>query len=158
LRALASGGHVAEALDTELQAFGANPRDPDIAGYLAFLYLQTKPARPEIARQLALHSIVFSGSRRSTRHAEWNTLAIASALTGRDVDAVRTFLAEAALTNNLERSCQAAHRAYANYGEILRAPVLAFFQRLSEQGRAFDAPACMRSAYWNVATRAGSSN
>ena len=158
LRTLASGGHLAEALDIELQAFGANPRDPDIAGYLGFLYLQTRPARPEIARQLALHSIVFSGSRRSTRHAEWNTLAVANALTGRDVDAVRALVAEAALTNNLERSCRAAHRAYANYGEIMRAPVLAFFQRLNEQGRAYDAPACTRSVYWNVAARAASSN
>ena len=157
LRTLSSGGRVAEALDIELQAFGANPQDPDIAGYLAFLYLQTRPARPELARQLALHSIVFSGSRRSTRHAEWNTLAIASALTGREADSVRTFVAGAALTNNVERSCQAAHRAYANYGEIMRAPVMAFFQRLNEQGRAYDAPACTRSMYWNVATRAASS-
>jgi hypothetical protein len=157
LRTLSSGGRVAEALDIELQAFGANPQDPDIAGYLAFLYLQTRPARPELARQLALHSIVFSGSRRSTRHAEWNTLAIASALTGREADSVRTFVAGAALTNNVERSCQAAHRAYANYGEIMRAPVMAFFQRLNEQGRAYDAPACTRSMYWNVATRAANS-
>ncbi|HKP66781.1 MAG TPA: hypothetical protein VJX31_09160, partial [Casimicrobiaceae bacterium] len=48
LRTLTSGGRVAEALDIELQAFGANPQDPDIAGYLAFLYLQSRPARPEI--------------------------------------------------------------------------------------------------------------
>ena len=86
---LTSGGDVADALNVELQAFGANPRDPDIAGYLALLYLRTKPARPEIARQLALHSIVFSGSRRSTRYVEWSTFAIASALTGRERDAVR---------------------------------------------------------------------
>jgi len=34
---------------------------------------------------------------------------------------------------------------------------MAFFQRLNEQGRAYDAPACTRSMYWNVATRAANS-
>jgi len=153
-RTLASGGDVSDALNVELQAFGANPRDPDIAGYLALLYLRTKPARPEIARQLALHSIVFSGSRRSTRHVEWSTFAIASALTGRELDAVRAFLVEAALTNDVHRSCESALRAYATYGEPLRVPVLAFLQRVTEHGRAYDAPSCMRSAYWNLNTRA----
>ena len=156
-RTLASGGDVSDAIDNELQAFGANPRDPDIAGYLALLYLRSNPARPEMARQLALHSIVFSGSRRSKRHVEWSTFAVASALTGRDADAVRGFLAEAALTSNVDRSCQAALRAYANYGERLRTPVLALLQRVNEQGRAYDAPSCMRSPYWNVATRGSGS-
>ena len=154
-RALASGSDVADAVNVELQAFGANPRDPDIAGYLALLYLRMNPARPETARQLALHSIVFSGSRRSTRYAEWSTFAVASALTGRDADAVRAFLAEAALTTNVDRSCQAALRAYASYGERLRAPVLALLQRVNAQGRAYDAPSCMWPAYWNAAARAG---
>jgi len=153
-RILASGGDVADALNVELQAFGANPRDPDIAGYLALLYLRSKPARPEIARQLALHSIVFSGSRRSTRYVEWSTFAVASALTGRERDAVRGFLAEAALTSDVQRSCEAALRAYSNYGEPLRLPVLAFLQRVTEHGRAYDAPSCMRSAYWSLNTRA----
>jgi hypothetical protein len=156
-RVLASGGDISEAVNIELQAFAANPRDPDIAGYLALLHLRMNPARPEAARQLALHSIVLSGSRRSTRHAEWSTFAVASALTGRDADAVRAFLAEAALTTNVDRSCQAALRAYASYGERLRAPVLALLQRVNAQGRAYDAPSCMWPASWNIAARAASS-
>ena len=155
-RVMASGGDISEAINIELQAFGANPRDPDIAGYLALLHLRMNPARPETARQLALHAIVLSGSRRSTRDAEWNTFAVASALTGRDADAVRAFLAEAALTTNVDRSCQAALRAYASYGERLRGPVLALLQRVNAQGRAYDAPSCVWPPYWNVAARAAS--
>jgi hypothetical protein len=156
-RVLMSGGDISEVVNIELQAFGANPRDPDIAGYLALLHLRMNPARAETARQLALHSIVQSGSKRSTRYIEWNTFAVASALTGRDADAVRGFLAEAALTTNLDRSCQAALRAYASYGERLRAPVLAMLQRVNAQGRAYDAPSCTWPAYWNVAARAAGS-
>ena len=154
-RAGASGGDISKTLNIELMAFGANPRDPDIAGYLAILYLRINPARPETARQLALHAIVVSGSKRSSRYAEWSTFAVASALTGRDADAVRAFLAEAALSPNVDRSCQSALRAYANYGQRLRAPVLALLQRVNAQGRAYDAPSCMWPAYWNAAARAG---
>jgi len=154
-RASASGTDIAAAVNIELEAFGANPRDPDIAGYLAALHLRMTPARPETARQLALHAIVLSGSRRSTRYSEWSTFAVASALTGRDADAARAFLAEAALTSNVERSCQVALRAYASYGERLRTPVLTLLQRVNAQGRAYDAPSCTWPAYWNAAARAG---
>jgi hypothetical protein len=154
-RALAAGADIADAANIELQAFGANPRDPDIAGYLASLHLRMNPARSETARQLALHAIVLSGSRRSTRYAEWSTFAVASALTGREADAVRAFLAEAALTTNVDRSCQAALRAYETFGERLRTPVLALLQRVNAQGRTYDAPSCMWPAYWNAAARAG---
>ncbi len=154
-RAAAAGGDIADAVNAELQAFGANPRDPDIGGYLALLYLRMTPSRPELARQLALHAIVQSGSRRSTRAAEWNTFAVASALTGREADAARAFLTEAAFTTNVDRSCQSALSAYASYGEPLRGPVLALLQRVNAQGRAYGAPSCTWPAYWSAAARAG---
>ena len=156
-RAAAAGSGIAETLDVELQAFGANPRDPDIAGYLALLHLKMVPSRPELARQLALHAIVNSGARRSTRAADWNTFAVASALVGRDGDATRGFLTEAALTSNVDRSCQSALSAYASYGEPLRTPVLALLQRMNAQGRAYAAPSCAWPAYWSAAARAGMS-
>jgi hypothetical protein len=152
-RTLAAGGDVRDALELELQAFGANPRDPDIAGYLAMLHLRAYPSRAETARQLALYSIALSGSRRSTRYAEWGTFAAASALAGRDADAARAFLAEAALRSDADRSCQAALRAYASYGERLRAPVYALVQRVNLQGRAGEAPSCAWPAYWGAAAR-----
>ena len=82
-----SSGRVTDAVEIELRAFGANPRDPDIASYLAFLHIRMHPVQPETARQLALYAISVSGSRRSARFGDWDTLAVASALAGRDVDA-----------------------------------------------------------------------
>ena len=80
--------NVAEAFDLSLKAFGANPGDPEIAGNLAFLHLRLSPAQPETARQLALHAIAVRGSRfRTGRLEDWNTYALASAMTGRDADA-----------------------------------------------------------------------
>ena len=110
----------ADALDLELRAFAANPRNPDVAGFLAFLYLAQKPAQPETARQLALYALAISGAQRSARFDDWNTFAVASALTGRDLDARRAFMVELALSGDAERTCHAARRAYDVFGEPLR--------------------------------------
>jgi len=152
--ALATGRDISDAINVELEAFGANPRDPDIAGYLAFLHLRMKPARPETARQLALHAIVLSGSRRSSRQDEWTTLAVASALTGREGDAVRALLALPALSHDTGRVCRSALHAYAAHGERMRAPVFAMLQRIHAQGRGFDYPSCAWPPYLSAGMRA----
>ena len=100
-----SAGRRAEALDLGLRAFASDPRDPNIAGFLATLHLNAHPPQPETARQLALHALAVSGSRRGMRATDWNTLAIASALTGREVDATQALLVELAVTPDLDRSC-----------------------------------------------------
>ena len=74
------------------------------------------PAQPEVARQLALYAISVSGSRRSARSGDWGTLAIASALAGRNIEATRAFFVEVALTSNLDRTCQTALSAYHSFG------------------------------------------
>jgi hypothetical protein len=152
-QALAAGRDVSDAIDIELQAFGANPRDAEIAGYLGFLHLRMKPAQPETARQLALHAIAISGSRRSTRSDYWGTLAVASALTGRETDAVRAFLTEVALSSNIDRSCYYALSAYASFGERLRAPVQAMLYRVHSLGRGYAYPSCAWPSSWSVAAR-----
>ena len=149
-QAFAYGG-VSDAVNVELQAFGANPRDPDIAVYLAYLHLRMNPVQPETARQLALYAIFVSGSQRSIRFGDWNTLAVASALTGRDIDATRAFFVEAALTTNLDRTCQTARSAYATFGERLRMPVQAMFIRLDFNGRF--SPYCEWPPAWNTASK-----
>jgi hypothetical protein len=130
-KAVAYGGGVASAIDIELRAFGANPRDPDIAQFLALLNLWSQPAQPETARQFALFAIAVSGPKRATRVDYWNTLAVASALSHRENDATAAFLVETALTTSLDRSCRAALYAYANYGEPLRTPVQAMLYRVN---------------------------
>src|SRR6478752_4270093 len=134
-KAIAYGGDVANALDIELKAFGANPRDPDIAQFLALLHLWTKPSQPETARQLALFAIAISGPKRTARADYWNTLAVASALSARQNDATAAFLVETALSTSLDRSCRAALRAYASYGDPLRTPVQAMLYRVRSQPR-----------------------
>ena len=139
--ALASGRD-AEALELAVRALAADPRDPDTAGFLAFLHLRLRPAQAETARQLALYALAFSGSRRSLRVSDWNTLAIASALTGREVDASRAFLVELALSSDVDRSCRDAMDAYVMYGERLRMPVDGLMRRVHAQARSRLPPAC----------------
>ena len=146
-----TSGRVSDALNIELSAFGANPRDPDIAAYLAFLHMKMNPAQPELARQLALYAIFVSGSRRSARFGDWGTLAIASALAGREIDAARAFLVEVALTSNLDRTCQIALSAYAGFGERLRVPVYAMLDRIDSSDRV--SPYCEWPPIRSTATR-----
>jgi hypothetical protein len=142
-----ASGRVTEAVNTQLRAFAANPRDPDIAAYLAWLHLKTNPVQPEVARQLAVYALFVSGSRRSIRFGDWDILAITSALTGRDNDATKAFLVEVALTSNLDRTCQNALGAYATYGERLRVPVEAMLNRVDASGRI--SPYCDHRPAWN---------
>ena len=146
--------NAAEAFDLQLKAFGADPRDPEIAGNLAFLYLKVNPVQPEAARQLALHAIAVRGVRfRTGRLEDWNTYAIASALTGRDADARNALYVTVALAKNVEWNCKAAQNAIANYGERLREPVEAMLYRIYSQGRAYESPYCTWPPNWAVSAR-----
>ncbi|HZQ63278.1 MAG TPA: hypothetical protein VFC24_18110, partial [Casimicrobiaceae bacterium] len=135
-------GHDHEALEQALRAFAADPRDAEIAGFVAYLQLRVRPSQPEIARQLALYALALSGSSRRVRHDDWNTFAVASALSGRESDASRALLAELSLTTDVDRSCRAALGAYNMFGERLRAPVQAFMYRVHAQGRDRDSISC----------------
>jgi hypothetical protein len=121
---------VADALRLQTQALGANPLDPEIAGNLALLHLKEKPAQAEPARQLALHALTVKDERFPTgRIDDWTTLAIASALAGRDGDARNAWFVSMALTSDLQHQCNAAVRAQATYGERVRPSVQAMLQR-----------------------------
>jgi hypothetical protein len=146
-----TAGHDNDAVDLGLRALAANPRDADVAGFLAYLHLRTTPAQPETARQLALYALAFSGSTRSERLDDWNTLAVASALTGKEVDASQAFLVELALSADTDRSCREALRAYATFGERLRVPVETLLRRIYAQRRGYDAMACAWPAYRTAA-------
>src|SRR5262249_642421 len=153
-QAFASGRDLSDATNLELQAFGAEPTDRDIAGYLAFLHLKANPAQAERARQLVLYAIALSASRRPTRPDDWNTLAIASALTGRGPDATRAMFVAIALTKDAGRSCRAALGAYTSFGEQLRGPAEAALQRIRAQGRGYDSPYCAWPPSWGSGIRA----
>jgi hypothetical protein len=142
-RAFWSRRDIPEALDLALKAFGANPYDPEISGYLAYLYMKVLPAQPDRARQLALHAIGMRNRQYQTgRTEDWMTFAIASALTGRETDARYGFYTLVALTRNPDLACHAALGALATYGERLREPVDALLYRLQQQGRSDDSPDC----------------
>ncbi|HEX9276310.1 MAG TPA: hypothetical protein VGA51_07920 [Casimicrobiaceae bacterium] len=149
----ATGRNVSDAVNLELRAFGANPRDPDVAASLAFLHLKMSPPQPEMARQLALHAIAVSGSRRTTRADDWTTLAVANALTGREAEARHALFVALALTRNIDRSCRAALGAYASFGERVRAPVEALLNRIHTQGRGYESPYCAWPPNWSAGSR-----
>jgi hypothetical protein len=129
-RSAFASGRRGEALNLGLRAFAADPRDPDMAGFLAYLYLQQTPVQAETARELALQALVVSGPGRVARYDDWNTFAVASALTGRDSDATRAFLLGLALSGDADRTCRAATRAYAMFGERMRGSLDPVLMRL----------------------------
>jgi hypothetical protein len=136
-------GGTPEALALQARAFGANPLDAEAAGNLAFLLLRQRPAQADAARQLALLALTLPGTRPlESRIEDWATLAIASALSGRERDSRNAFLVALSLAPHLERQCKAALDVYALYGERLRAPVEAMLQSASASGRSDAGPFC----------------
>jgi len=122
--------NVTDALHLGMQALGANPFDSEVVGNLAFLRLKETPPEAETVRQLALHALTVQDLRFETgRIEDWTTLAIASALTGRDAEARNAWFVSMALTSDLQRQCNAAVRAQATYGERLRPSVQAMLLR-----------------------------
>ena len=141
--AAGSRRNVSEMLDRHLQAFGANPRDPEVAGNLALLHLKLMPPQPDRARQLALFALTARcPEHASARIEDWNTFAVASALSGREADATRALFVTLALAGNGEARCVAALDALSSYGERMRGPVEAMFYRMRSQGRGNYSPAC----------------
>jgi hypothetical protein len=141
-------GATAQALALQVRAFGADPLDPQIAGDLAFLLLRQRPSQPEAARRLALHALTLHGTGYPQgRIEDWATLAIASALVGRERDASNAFLVSVTLASNLERHCRAALDAYAIYGERLRTPVETMLASISASRRAPQAPSCQSASH-----------
>ena len=146
-------GSVQEALVLQRGAFGANPRDPDIVGNLAFYHLRQPPAQADTARQLALVALITRDRKYPTgRLEDWTTLAIASALSGRERDARDAWFVTVALAPSLERQCKAAVNAYAQYGERLRAPVEAMLYRVHSSGRSERSASCEWPARWMAAS------
>jgi hypothetical protein len=146
--------NILEAFNSQLHAFGANPRDPDVAGNLAQLYLKLSPPQPDLARQVALLAIAVRGTLFHTARVEdWHTFAVASALGGREVDATNALFVTLALTGDADRSCTAALTALAGYGERLLRPAEALFYRVQAQGRGYDSPACAWPPNWAAVSR-----
>ncbi len=146
--------NVRRAVDLQLRAFGANPRDPEVAGNLAYLYLKVSPAQPEISRQLVLHAMALGSlSRRAARVDDWNTLAVASALTRREADAINAFYVVLALTRDLDRSCKEALAAVDNHGGNLVVPVQTMMARIRQQGRTTESAYCAWPVHWRSARR-----
>ena len=140
------------ALDLQLRAFGANPLDVEAAGNLAFYYLKQRPAEPETARRLALHALTLHDPQFPIGRIEhWTTLAIASALAGRERDARNAFFVTLALSPSLDRQCRVATAAYASHGERLRAPVEAMLSRIHTWGRSRESLFCRwPPSWWSV--------
>jgi len=152
--AFASGRNVSEALDLQQRAFAANPRDPEIAGFLSVLYLRLTPSQPERARQLALIALTARAPQyATTRIEDWYTLAAASALSGREADARNALFVTLTLSASLERTCVTAWNMFANYGERMRGPVDAVLYRVHTRGHSDSSPWCAWPPVWSTPPR-----
>jgi hypothetical protein len=136
---------LANALELQQRAFLANPNDPEVTGNLAFFYLKAEPPLPGHARDLALYALgVRGGTFPAGREEDWGTLAIASALEGRESDAMQALYVMFALGKDPERACRAAVLAMAQYGPAMTRPAEAMLSRVSRRGTASSAPSCAR--------------
>jgi hypothetical protein len=152
--AFAARRNVREALGLELRAFGADPRNPEVAGYLALLYLKASPRQPELAREVALMALTARSPKYSTTRLEdWQTFAAASALSGREADARNALFVALALSASTERTCVAGWNAQADYGDRLRAPVEAMLYRVYMRGHSVDSPWCAWPPNWSAPPR-----
>jgi hypothetical protein len=148
-QALWRRGSLTEAVELQTQAFGANPLDAEIAGNLAQLRLRQRPHQAELARQLVLHALTLPDPRHPHgRTEDWTTLAIASALAGREREARHAWWVSLELANPPQRQCKVAMNAYVQYGERLRASVEALLHRARELGLDADAPQCEEPMQW----------
>jgi hypothetical protein len=103
---------------------------------------------------LALHALTLHDWKYpSGRIEDWNTFAIASALTGHERDARNAWLVALALAGGSERQCRAAIDAYALYGEALRTPVEAMLHRASTSARPQRSRLCEWPPHWSASTR-----
>jgi len=144
---------VDEMLDLQLEAFGANPFDAEVAGDLGALYLKAHPAQPRIARQLAMHAMALTSAQfLAPRVQDWTTFAVSSALMGREQDAVNGLFVAAAIGNNLGATCRAALAAAATHGDRMHAPVEALMQRIHEEGRDYESRYCAWPPRWSTAS------
>jgi hypothetical protein len=148
-QALWRRGSLTEAVELQTQAFGANPLDAEIAGNLAQLRLRQRPHQAELARQIVLHALTLPDPRHPHgRIEDWTTLAIASALAGREREARHAWWVSLELANPPQRQCRVAMNAYVQYGERLRASVDALLHRARELGLDADAPQCEEPVQW----------
>jgi hypothetical protein len=130
-------GDLAAAISLLTRAFAANPLDADVAGDLAALRLRSSSAHASAARQLALHALTTPHARHPQgRLDDWTTLAIASALTGRERDARHAWYVTLALAPSTDRLCRIALNAYVRHGERVRPSIDALLQRAEASGRA----------------------
>jgi hypothetical protein len=130
------------------------PVDAEIVGTLAYMRLRQSPSQPEAARRLALHALTLHDWKfPSGRIEDWNTFAIASALTGHERDARNAWLVALALAGGSERQCRAAIDAYALYGEALRLPVEAMLYRANAAGRSPRSQLCEWPPHWSASVR-----
>ncbi|HSW04947.1 hypothetical protein, partial [Aquabacterium sp.] len=121
LQAWRERGDAQAATELLMRAFAANPLDAEITGDLAWLRLRGQALQADGARQLALHALTLPHARHPYgRVDDWTTLAIASALTGRQRDAGNAWLVAAALTSNFDQLCRTAGQAYGRHGDRLR--------------------------------------
>jgi serine/threonine protein kinase len=142
-------GDLPRAIDLLTRAFAANPLDADIAGDLAALRLRSSSAHAGAARQLALHALTTPHTRHPHgRLDDWTTLAIASALTGRERDARNAWYVTLALAPSTERLCRIALNAYVRHGERVRPSIDALLQRAEASGRASGSAACDWPPRW----------
>ena len=147
--------NVRRALTLQARAFGANPLDREVAGNFAFYLLKQRPAQAELARQLALHALTLSDPQLpGSRVDDWTTFAIASALAGRQRDAVNALYVTLALSDSLDKPCRSALAAYASHGERMRAPTEAMLYRIREWGRSEESSFCRWPPSWGVSARA----
>jgi hypothetical protein len=147
MRAYSSDGGVANAYDLQKQAMAADPFDVEVAGNLAIYALRSGSV--EEARLHALYALALPrGADRTGRTADWSTLAAVYAAAGNAFQARNALFVTLAIAPDVAKRCKSAVHAVRNtYGEVMKEPTTAMFDRIKAEGLS-DSPECALPIQW----------
>jgi serine/threonine protein kinase len=136
----------AEALEAELQAIGLDPFDLEIAGNLGTFL--ARHGKAEEANMIAVYALSLPRRGEGTgRSADWQLLASTYAQMGKTEESFAAYAVALAITPRLSGLCTAVLQQQATYGESLKAPIDALFQRIQERGQS-DFEGCSYPPNW----------
>jgi hypothetical protein len=144
---LFNSGNYAAAHATGENALRADPLDTEVAGNLAIYALRQGDAAR--ARQLAIYALSLPRNADKTgRTADWNTLSAAFAQSNDMQKAREAIYVTLAIAPNVGRRCKSAvHSVRNTYGDVMRAPTEAMFERVRERGLSSE-PDCAMPISW----------
>ena len=83
---------------------------------------------------MAIYNLALRPPNSTGRSADWHLLATSLALQGRLGDSQGAFFVGLAISTNLSGLCKSLLAQQAQFGDVLKEPIVAVFKRIAERG------------------------